>query len=181
MNLLNRRFIHLGAPVVLGLALSACQTAPAVIRYSNGSPAAITSKAVEVPAGNSMIFVSGNTATPARPDAAPNSPEYWGDTETQTRAALKKIDATLHEMHLTMADVAKVQAFVVAPAGATAADLAGFNRGFSTYFGAASNGQLPSRTLVQIAALGHPNVLVEIEVMAVRPIPAQAKNITHVR
>jgi len=181
MNLLNPRVARLAAPVVLALILSACQTAPAVIRYSNGSATAITSKAVEVPAGNSMIFVSGNTASPAKADAAPNSPEYWGDTETQTRAALKKIDATLHEMHLTMADVAKVQAFVVAPEGTTKADLAGFNRGFSTYFGAASDGQLPSRTLVQIAALGRPNVLVEIEVMAVRPTPAKPKNITHVR
>ena len=111
----------------------------------------------------------GNTATPADPNAAQYSPAYWGDTETQTRAALKKIDAALREMKLTMADVVKLQAFVVAPAGAPAADLAGFNRGYSAYFGANSQGKLPARTAVQVAALGHPGVLIEIEVMAVRP------------
>lgn len=154
----------------LALALSAC-AAPGgdVIRYANGSATAITSKAVEIPFGKSLIFVSGNTATPADPGAAPNTPAYWGDTETQTRAALKKIDGALHEMKLTMADVVKLQAFVVAPAGASAADLAGFNKGYSAYFGANSQGKLPSRTAVQVAALGHPGVLIEIEVTAVRP------------
>lgn len=159
-------------PLLAVLALAACQSVPpaaGVTRYANAGANAITSKAVEISAGSSLIFVSGNTPMPAQPNAAQYSPEYWGDTEAQTRSALKKIEAALRDMKLGMADVVKVQAFVVAPDGAKAADLAGFNKGFGAYFGAASRGMLPSRTAVQVAALGHPGLLVEIEVTAVRP------------
>jgi len=155
-------------PASLALLLAACQSAPGVIRYPNAGPTAVTSKAVEVPAGHSLVFVSGSTPTPAKADAAQYSPEYWGDTEAQTRAAFAKIDATLKEMRLTMADVVKVQVFLVAPAGQTMADSAGFAKGFTRYFGDYSQKQLPSRTVVTIAALGRPGMLVEIEVAAVR-------------
>lgn len=161
-------------PVLAVLALAACQSVPqaggaGVIRYANAGANAITSRAVEIPGGNSLVFVSGNTPTPAQPKAAQYSPEYWGDMEAQTRSALRKIEASLKDMKLGMADVVKVQAFVVAPDGAKVADLAGFNKGFAAAFGAASQGMLPSRTVVQVAALGHPGLLVEIEVTAVRP------------
>jgi enamine deaminase RidA (YjgF/YER057c/UK114 family) len=169
MTLLNQRIIHLAVPTLLALSLAACQSTSGVIRYPNTGPNAVTSKAVEVPAGHSLVFVSGNTPTPAKPDAAQYSPEYWGDTEAQSRAAFEKIDAALKEMRLTMADVVKVQVFLVAPAGQTMADSAGFAKAFTKYFGAYSQNKLPARTVVTIAALGRPGMLVEIEVAAVRP------------
>lgn len=169
MTILTHRVLRLATPVLLGMTLAACQTAPQVIRYPNASATAVTSKAVEVPAGNSLIFVSGTTPTPAKQDAAQYSPEYWGDTEAQSLATLKRIDASLKEMGLTMADVVKVQVFLVAPAGQTLADLPGFGKAFTQYFGANSNGMLPARTVVTIASLGRPGMLVEIEVAAVRP------------
>lgn len=169
MTLLNQRVIHLAVPTLLALSLTACQSTSGVIRYPNAGPNAVTSKAVEVPAGHSLVFVSGNTPTPAKPDAAQYSPEYWGDTEAQSRAAFEKIDAALKEMRLTMADVVKVQVFLVAPAGQTMADSAGFAKAFTKYFGANSQNKLPARTVVTIAALGRPGMLVEIEVAAVRP------------
>jgi enamine deaminase RidA (YjgF/YER057c/UK114 family) len=153
--------------------LSACQTLPLetakVTRYPNAGPNAVTSKAVEVPGAASIVFVSGNTPQPANPSAAEFSPAYWGDTEAQTVSVLKKLTAVLNETGLTMADVVKVQVFLVAPAPGQLADFAGFGRGFVQSFGAASGGQLPSRTVVTVASLGKPGMLVEIEVTAVRP------------
>jgi len=161
-----KRFVPLA---ITALVLSACQSAPTTVtRYPNGG-AAVTSKAVEIAGAPSLIFVSGNTPQPANPAAAEFSPAYWGDTEAQTASALKKIGASLADMGLTMADVVKVQVFLVAPAPGQLADLAGFGRGFARSFGAASHGQLPSRTVVTVAALGKPGMLVEIEVTAVRP------------
>ena len=162
--------LTLAAPLFSILCLAACQSAPApVTRYPNAGPGAVTSKAVEIPGHQSLIFVSGNTPVPAKADAAQFSPEYWGDTEAQTLSTFKKIEAALKEARLTMADVVKVQVFLVAPAGKPMADAAGFAKGFTSYFGAYSQGKLPSRTVVQVAALGRPGMLVEIEVTAVRP------------
>lgn len=155
------------------LTLSACQTLPnhvsPITRYPNAGAGAMTSKAVEIAGTASLVFVSGNTPQPLDKTAPEFSPQYWGDMEAQTASALARITATLGETGLTMADVVKVQAFVVAPAPGQQADLAGFNKGFARSFGAASRGQLPSRTVVTVAALGRPGMLVEIEVTAVRP------------
>jgi enamine deaminase RidA (YjgF/YER057c/UK114 family) len=152
--------------------LSACQTAPTakVTRYPNAGAGAVTSKAVEIAGATSLIFVSGNTPQPVNPAAAEFSPAYWGDTEAQTASVLKKLGAVLAEAGLTMADVVKVQVFLVAPAPGQLADFAGFGKGFARSFGAASGGQLPSRTVVTVASLGKPGMLVEIEVTAVRTL-----------
>lgn len=164
---------RLAALAITTFTLSACQTLPTtatkVTRYPNAIANAVTSKAVEIAGAPSLIFVSGNTPAPANPGAAEFSPAYWGDTEAQTASALKKIGVTLGEMGLTMADVVKVQVFLVAPAPSQLADLAGFGKGYARSFGVASNGQLPSRTVVTVASLGRPGMLVEIEVTAVRP------------
>jgi enamine deaminase RidA (YjgF/YER057c/UK114 family) len=168
--------MKLAAPLFCTIAactLAACQSLPttgaSVTRYPNAGAGAVTSKAVEIAGAPSLIFVSGNTPQPADPAAAAYSPAYWGDTEAQAASALAKIGITLGEMGLSMADVVKVQAFVVAPAPGQPADLAGFGRGFARSFGAASGGKLPARTVVTVAALGKPGMLVEIEVTAVRP------------
>lgn len=163
------------AVAVLALAsLGACQSFPGagaqVKRYPNPGPAAVTSKAVEVAAATPLVFVSGNTPLPRDPAAPEFSPAYWGDTEAQTASVLTKIGAALGEMGLGMADVVKVQVFLVAPAQGQLADLAGFGRGFQRYFGAASGGKLPARTVVTVASLGRPGMLVEIEVTAARPV-----------
>jgi enamine deaminase RidA (YjgF/YER057c/UK114 family) len=164
---LSRR---LGAMLLLS-TLAACQgiNGAAVTRYPNSGAGAVTSKAVEVAGAASLVFVSGNTPLPADPAAPEFSPAYWGDTEAQTASVLKKLAAVLDELGLGMADVVKVQVFLVAPGSEKLADLAGFGKGFAKYFGAASQGSLPARTVVTVASLGRPGMLVEIEVTAVRP------------
>lgn len=165
--------------LLTALGLTACQ-APGpgagmtVTRYPNPA-GAVTAKGVEIGGAVSLVFVSGNTPLPANPAAAEFSPAYWGDTEAQTVSVLKKIEAALAEMRLTMADVVKVQVFLVAPAPGQLADATGFGKGFVRYFGAASGGMLPARTVVTVASLGRPGMLVEIEVTAVRPAAAAAR------
>jgi len=160
---------------VLALAsLGACQSVPGaaaqVTRYPNPGPAAVSSKAVEIAAATPLVFVSGNTPLPQDPAAPEFSAAYWGDTEAQTASVFAKLQAGLGEMGLGMADVVKVQVFLVAPAQGQLADLAGFGRGYQRYFGAASGGRLPARTVVTVASLGRPGMLVEIEVTAARPL-----------
>jgi enamine deaminase RidA (YjgF/YER057c/UK114 family) len=169
MNMKSALPRRVGAMLLLS-ALAGCQAVPGagVTRYPNGA-GAVTSKAVEVAGAASLVFVSGNTPLPADPAAPEFSPAYWGDTEAQTASVLKKLAATLDELGLGMADVVKVQVFLVAPRGAVLADLAGFGKGFGRYFGAASQGSLPARTVVTVASLGRPGMLVEIDVTAARP------------
>jgi enamine deaminase RidA (YjgF/YER057c/UK114 family) len=45
-------------------------------------------------------------------------------------------------------------------------DFAGLMKAYSRHFGAASGGNLPARTTVQVAGLPLPGALVEIEVIA---------------
>ena len=40
-------------------------------------------RAVEVPAGKTIIFHSGTTPAPLDPKATPGTAAYWGDTKTQ--------------------------------------------------------------------------------------------------
>jgi enamine deaminase RidA (YjgF/YER057c/UK114 family) len=73
-------------------------------------------------------------------------------------------------MNLTMKDVVKMQAFLVAdPAKENRMDFAGFMEGYTQFFGTAEQPNLPSRSVMAVAGLVNPGWLVEIEVTAVRP------------
>jgi enamine deaminase RidA (YjgF/YER057c/UK114 family) len=54
------------------------------------------------------------------------------------------------------------------PAKGGVMDFAGLMQAYSKHFGAASNGNLPARTTVQVVALPLPGALVEIEVVAAK-------------
>jgi enamine deaminase RidA (YjgF/YER057c/UK114 family) len=69
-----------------------------------------------------------------------------------------------------MGDVVKMQVFLVGdPAKGGKMDFAGFMDGYTQYFGTEAQPNLPSRSVMQVAALAAPGFLVEIEVTAVRP------------
>src|SRR4029453_8132777 len=77
---------RLAAITVAALAFSSSIEAAGVVRHSLpwGWKFPIA-RAVEVPAGFTLIFHSGSTPSPANPNAAPGSAAYWGNTETQTQ------------------------------------------------------------------------------------------------
>jgi enamine deaminase RidA (YjgF/YER057c/UK114 family) len=167
---------------LVALALGACAAAPPptvdgtaarslVVRHPNADPASVTSRAVEALPGAGLVFLSGQTPEPAAPEALRFSAAYWGDTETQTLATLAKLDRQLKGLGLSMADVVKLQVFLVGEPGVPGSgDSAGFERAYVHWSGASPTNTMarPARTVVQVAALGHPGVRVEIDAIAVR-------------
>jgi enamine deaminase RidA (YjgF/YER057c/UK114 family) len=138
-----------------------------VIRNGNAPGRPILSS-VEVPAGKNLVFLSGQVPSAVNPDAPPDK-RMLGDMETQTTSVLKKIEDHLKSIGLTMGDVVKAQAFLVADPATGTVDRDGFNRAFARFFGTEAQPNKPTRSAFVIAGLGSPTMFVEIEVMAVRP------------
>jgi enamine deaminase RidA (YjgF/YER057c/UK114 family) len=124
---------------------------------------------IVVPAGTELVFLSGTLPDVAKPDAPAGSIERLGDTETQTASVLGKLAKELAASGLTMADVVKMNVFLVGdPSKGGAMDFDGLMKAWGRYFGVPSQGKLPTRTTVQVVALPIPGALVEIEAIAAR-------------
>ncbi len=162
---MNHRLLAL----ILLLSFASAAFAKDVIRYKIPNSDFPIAQAVEIPAGQSLIFLSG--AGPQLLDkAAPGeTPAAYGDTKTQTISTLNTIAANLKSMGLDMKDVVKMQAFVVGdPAHEGKIDFAGFMEGYKQFFGTKEQPNLPARSTVKVAGLVNPGWLIEIEVTAVR-------------
>jgi enamine deaminase RidA (YjgF/YER057c/UK114 family) len=155
--------------MLIALMLSAFVSLPAVAgeivrRQSGDFPIA---SSVVVPPGATLVFVSGTLADAVKPDAPAGSVERFGDTATQAASVLQKIARELAQSGLALADVVKMNVYMVGdPAKGGAMDFAGLMKAYSAAFGEATHGKLPARTTVQVAALPVPGALVEIEVVA---------------
>ncbi|AXC50529.1 hypothetical protein DRW48_13320 [Paracoccus suum] len=139
-----------------------------IVRHKTPGSDFPISRAVEVPAGKTTVYLSGVVPSVADQNADSKTAAAWGDTKAQTVSVLNNIDAALKDLDLTMGDVVKMQVFLVAPEGA-AADFAGFMEGYTQFFGTEAQPNLPARSAMIVDALVNPNWLVEIEVTAVRP------------
>ena len=163
--------IKRAASFVFLLVLPTFAISQDVVRHKlpNGSTFPI-SAAVEVPAGKTLVFLSGMVPPVSDPKAPKDSTAAYGDTRTQTIGALTSIKASLESLHLTLGDVIKMQAFLVGdPAKGGKLDFEGFMQGYTQFFGTPGQPNLPVRSALQVAALANPGFLVEIEVTAVRP------------
>jgi len=152
------------------LAGCATHTKRELVRYPIPNSNFPISRAVEVPAHASTVYLSG-MVPPKIDDSKPNSDPtaYGADTEAQTVGVLQRIQTQLESMGLTMGDVVKMQVFLVKdPAKGNRMDFAGFMKGYTQFFGTAAQPKLPARSAFEIAALGNPAWFVEIEVVAVR-------------
>jgi len=166
--------MHRLARTVLPLLLSTLPMAAGasdVTRYKLPNSTFPISAAVEVPAGKTVVYLSGQMGQmPKDAHAAKGAPVSMGDTKTQTISALNNIKKQLEGLHLAMGDVVKMQVFLVADKSkGDKLDFAGFMDGYTQFFGTKEQPNLPSRSAVQVAALVVPAALVEIEVTAVRP------------
>lgn len=83
------------------------------------------------------------------------------DIQAQTRAVIENIRTYLNEVGADLKDVVDITTFLV-----SMKDFAGYNAVYNTYFDAESG---PTRTTVGVAELPHPNLLIEIKAIAVRP------------
>ena len=161
------------APAVLGATLLTAVAAHAAdkgVTIYNPKKSPIAS-AVEVPAGKTLVFLSGKLSQDiVDPKAPKDSMQALGDTEQQTLGALKVIEADLKSMGLGMKDVVKMTVFLAGdPAKGGKLDFMGMMKSYMKFFGTPEQPNVPARSTVQVAALAGPQFLVEIEVMAVRP------------
>ena len=150
------------------LSVASADTGQRVIerRPSQSFPIA---SSVRVPAGADLVFVSGTLADVAKADAPAGSVERLGDTATQAKSVLGKLGKELEASGLTMADVVKMNVFLVGdPRKGGQMDFEGLMQAYSQHFGTTEQRNLPARTTVQVAALPVPGALVEIEVIAAR-------------
>lgn len=99
-----------------------------------------------------LLFIAGSTAR--------GTPAETGDIAAQTEAILQKFQTILEANGATLANVVKVTSFVTdlreAPASGDVR---------RRYF----EGAFPASTQVQVAALGTPDIKIEIEAIAVVP------------
>ena len=157
---------------IAGVVMGFSSTAPAadVVRHSlgpnNDFPIA---RAVEVPAGKTIIFHSGTTPAPLDPKATQGSAEYWGDTKTQALSAFGRIKDSLDSLGLGFKDVVAMTVYLVGdPAKGGRMDFEGFMAAYTQFFGTKEQPNLPARSTVQVAGLVAPGMMVEIEVQLAR-------------
>jgi enamine deaminase RidA (YjgF/YER057c/UK114 family) len=137
-----------------------------VARYPIPNSTFPIAQAVKVSGDTTTYYISGQVPPVVSKDAEPNSPQAYGDTKTQTVGVLNKIKAILEGFGLGMADVVKMQVFLVHDARAPM-DFKAFMEGYTQFFGG-SQPNLPARSVVGVASLANPGFLVEIEVIAVK-------------
>jgi enamine deaminase RidA (YjgF/YER057c/UK114 family) len=156
--------------VALVFALAAgSAVAEDVIRHPIPGSDFPISRAVEVPGGATVVYLSGAVPTATDETTAESPAGAYGNTQVQTVSVLRSIQATLADLGLSMGDIVKMQVFLVAPEGEPGMDFQGFMEGYMQFFGTTEQPLLPVRTVAEVAGLANPEWLVEIEVAAVRP------------
>jgi enamine deaminase RidA (YjgF/YER057c/UK114 family) len=94
--------------------------------------------------------------------------EKYGDTKTQAARVFAKIQKALQDQGLDMKDVVKLTVFLAPDPKTGKLDFVGMQSEYLKYFGTPTQPNKPARSAFQVAALGAPWALVEIETIAVR-------------
>lgn len=158
-------------PIFAAAALAAMGAVPASAQVKFiGPPTAAISRAVVVPAGYDMVYVSGITPPALNAGAPAGTPPEFGDTKTQTIGIFKQIEEILKGEGLTLGDVVMMRVLLVGdPAKGGKMDFAGMMEGYKQFFGTEAQPNKPARITSQVASLVAPGMLAEIEVQAARP------------
>lgn len=90
-----------------------------------------------------------------------------GDMEAQGTAILEGFKARLEARGWSMENVVRANVYGVAGEDGVL-DFAGFNTAFGKFFSREAGGWYPARTFVEVAALFRPELLVEVEILAVK-------------
>ena len=127
------------------------------------------SQLVTVPAGSQLTFISGTLPDVADPQAPKGSAAALGNTETQTRSVLNKLQKVLRNQGLDLGDIVQLRVFLVGdPANGGALDFIGLQAAYTEFFATAEQPRTPTRTAVQVVALPLPGALVEIDAIAAK-------------
>ncbi len=128
-----------------------------------GAPLGMYSHGMVAPGGE-IVVVAGQVGND------PDGRVAGGDAIAQTKQALENVRTVVEAAGCTMGDVVRFQTFLT-----SAADIDGFMQArremFPQYF---PNGVYPPNTLLVVSRLVRPELLVEIEAMAVRSKPGRA-------
>lgn len=116
--------------------------------------------AIYIPPGAETLYLSGSGARPMEDG-------NWGDMRQQTIDTFNRFRETLEAEGWSMADIVQVRAFAVSDEFGNL-DFAGFNEGYSEFFGTDENPNKPVRSFVEIEDLVVDGWLVEIEIRAAR-------------
>lgn len=113
-----------------------------------------------------FIFISGTSSrradnTIAGVDIIDEMGTKRLNIEVQTREVLQNIEKNLKSAGAVMSDVVDVTSFLV-----NMNDFAGYNKAYAEFFNAETG---PARTTVAVHQLPHPDLVVEIKVMAYKP------------
>jgi enamine deaminase RidA (YjgF/YER057c/UK114 family) len=148
------------AAILASVALAgSAQAAPEIVRV--GPP--------ESPISGIVVVKNVGGVDIAYQSGIPGSAKD-GDTEAQTMASLTKIKASLESQGFKMGDVVMMRVCLVGdPAMGGKMDFMGMMKAYKMFFGTPEQPNKPARITTQIAALGAPGALVEIEVQAVKP------------
>lgn len=111
-----------------------------------------------------LVFVSGTSSR--RPDDSIAGAEVVDgskvlDVAIQTRAVIENIADILAVVGAGLADLVQVTCYLV-----DMADFPAYNAAYAQYFDAATG---PTRTTVAVRELPHPDLLIEIQAIAVLP------------
>jgi 2-iminobutanoate/2-iminopropanoate deaminase len=141
--------------LIAGIALAEPAVAQSAKKeFISPVPQDASSTAVKVPAGQHILFLAGHTAS--RQQGASD----YGNFDTQVKAAFAKIDATLKASGGTLQDIVQLSIFLTdmryQPQFAKLAqDI--FKSGF------------PAVTYVEVSHMSDPQLLIEIQPIAVVP------------
>jgi 2-iminobutanoate/2-iminopropanoate deaminase len=123
-----------------------------------GAPLGMYSHGMVAPGGE-IVVVAGQVGL------GPGGRAADGDVGSQTKQALEAVRAVVEAAGATMRDVVRLQTFLT-----RAEDIPGFMKARAEVFpGYFPDGVYPPNTLVVVSRLVRPELLVEIEAMAVRP------------
>ncbi|GBR00994.1 RidA family protein [Acetobacter oeni] len=162
-------FVALACAGVAGFSgVSGASAADAVLRHVDPASHFPIAEAIEVPPGATTIYLSGMGAPPVDKTADAHSLAAYGDTETQTRGALEKIQDQLSKLNLTMGSVIQMHMYMAADPKLGKIDFPGMMKAYTQFFGTKAQPNLPVRSAFEVAHLANPGWLIEIEVTAVR-------------
>jgi enamine deaminase RidA (YjgF/YER057c/UK114 family) len=114
------------------------------------------SQAIEVTNAECVLYCAGQTAT-----GADGQPRHPGDMRAQLAAALDNVEAVLRAGGYELKDVVRLNYYTT--------DIRAFFTAYSVITERlVAVGNLPSGTLLEVARLARPELLVEIEATAVR-------------
>jgi len=169
--MLNIHRNRLLLPTIAALTVACGAQGAEVMRHPlmGGSKFPIA-RAVEVPAGSTIVFHSGMTPAPLDPKAPAGTAAYWGDTKTQAMSTFARIKESLDDLGMSFGDVVAMTVYLVGdPAKDGHMDFDGFMAAYTQFFGTTIQPNLPARSAVQVAGLaGGAGMMVEIEVQLVK-------------